>query len=62
VIYETFLGGESAGAAHHVRNPAYLLEPGELPRLFPALKTIHYEEHRSPSGGMARLVAEKTDA
>jgi tellurite methyltransferase len=40
------------------RNPAYLLEPGELRNAFPELRTIFYRELRAGQG-IASLVAQK---
>lgn len=61
LLYETFTTGmrELPGGP---RNPAFLLEPGELPKLFPTLEVIEYWE--GCTGGdapasVARLAARK---
>lgn len=68
LAYETFTRHQLA-AGHGPRNPAFLLEPGELPRLFPGLEPLRHEEGwfdgvrpramarllaRRPGGGPAR--------
>jgi SAM-dependent methyltransferase len=61
LLYETFTLAQRELAAHP-RNPAFLLEPGELPRLFPALLVLRAEEARVAAPGpeaVARLVARK---
>jgi hypothetical protein len=48
--------------AQHPSNPAFLLEPGELVRLFPGLQVLRAEEAlvRAPAPeAVARLVARK---
>lgn len=58
LIYETFVaGGASAGG--HCRNPAYLLQPGELPRLFADLEILATSEVDLPGRRVARLVGQK---
>jgi SAM-dependent methyltransferase len=61
LLYETFTR-EHTELAQHPRNPAFLLEPGELAGLFPALVTLRAEEVRVSAPGaeaVARLVARK---
>ena len=61
LLYETFTL-DHREIAQHPRNPAFLLEPGELPRLFAALETLRAEEARvsAPAAeAVARLVARK---
>src|SRR5262245_54097333 len=61
LLYETFTR-DHREIAQHPRNPAFLLEPGELPRLFAALETLSAEEVRvgAPApAALARLVARK---
>jgi SAM-dependent methyltransferase len=61
LVYETFTLHHRE-LAEHPRNPAFLLEPGELPRLFPGLEVLGYEEAvvRAPTPrAVARLVARK---
>jgi SAM-dependent methyltransferase len=61
LLYETFTL-QHREVAQHPRNPAFLLEPGELAKLFPGLETLRYEEAlvRAPRAeAVARLVARK---
>jgi len=61
LLYETFTRRHRE-LAEHPRNPAFLLEPGELPLLFGALETIRAEEAlvQAPAPeAVARLVARK---
>lgn len=57
LIYETFLRSELDRPSGHVRNPAFTLEPGELPRLYPELIVEEYHETDSADGAVAQLVA-----
>lgn len=61
LLYETFtLAQRTLGGGP--RNPAFLLEPGELPRLFAALRVARAEEgvYAEPhASALARLVAAK---
>ena len=61
LLYETFTRKQRE-IAEHPRNPAFLLEPGELPRLFAGLETVRAEEAlvEAPAPeAVARLVARK---
>jgi hypothetical protein len=61
LLYETFTR-EHRQIAQHPSNPAFLLEPGELAALFPALVTLSAEEARVSAPApeaVARLVARK---
>jgi len=61
LVYETFTVHQRE-VAQHPRNPAFLLEPGELPRLFAGLEVLRSEEAivRAPQPeAIARLVARK---
>ena len=61
LLYETFTRKQRE-IAEHPRNPAFLLEPGELPELFSALETLRAEEAlvQAPAAeAVARLVARK---
>jgi SAM-dependent methyltransferase len=61
LLYETFTV-RHRDVAQHPRNPAFLLEPGELVRLFPGLEPLHAEEAlvQAPAPeAVARLVARK---
>jgi len=61
LLYETFTVHHKE-VAQHPRNPAFLLEPGELIRLFPGLEVLRAEEAlvQAPAPeAVARLVARK---
>jgi SAM-dependent methyltransferase len=61
LLYETFTLHQRE-LAQHPRNPAFLLESGELPRLFPGLAVLRAEEAlvSAPAPeALARLVARK---
>ena len=61
LLYETFTQ-EHRQLAEHPKNPAFLLEPDELSRLFSALVTLRAEEARVSAPApeaVARLVARK---
>jgi 2-polyprenyl-3-methyl-5-hydroxy-6-metoxy-1,4-benzoquinol methylase len=57
LLYKTYVRDE-ASSSSTPRNPAHLLEPGELPRLFPGLRVLHYRESRERRA-VAELVATK---
>jgi SAM-dependent methyltransferase len=57
LIYQTFLV-EQANQEGGPRNPAYLLQHGELPRAFRALRILHYREN-TDGNATAELVAQK---
>src|SRR5262249_331518 len=44
LIYETFTTAHLSRADAHMKNPAFALTPGELPRLFPQLDVVAYSE------------------
>jgi len=59
LLYETFTTRQRALGRGPTRD-AFLLEPGELPGLFPALERLHHDEAEargSPPEATARLVA-----
>jgi SAM-dependent methyltransferase len=61
LLYETFTLHQRE-IARHPKNPAFLLEPGELPRLFPKLEVLRAEEVlvQAPAAeALARLVARR---
>ena len=61
LLYETFTTHQR-DLGQGPRNPAFLLEPNELPKLFAALRPIAYEEVVSdgpPAAALARLAARK---
>ncbi len=57
LLYETFLAGESAPGTPHVQNPAFLLQSGELPKMFHQLQVLAYDEATLGSVRLARLAA-----
>jgi SAM-dependent methyltransferase len=57
LIYETFTVSHVARPESHMKNPAFALEPGELPRLFPQLDVVSYVECSLADRDVARLVA-----
>jgi SAM-dependent methyltransferase len=61
LLYETFTTHQR-DLGQGPRNPAFLLEPKELPRLFAALQPIAYEEvvrEGPPAAALARLAARR---
>jgi len=56
LLYETFTT-EQLELDGGPRNPAFLLEPGELPTLFPGLEVLSFQEGRSGGAAHARLFA-----
>ena len=61
LLYETFTK-QQREIARHPSNPAFLLEPGELPRLFPGFSVLRAEEAHVTMPrpeAVARLVARK---
>ena len=56
LLYETFTTGqlELGGGP---RNPSFLLEPGELPELFPSLEIVSFQEGHNENAVTARLLA-----
>lgn len=60
LIVETFTTAHlqlvAAGRAHGPRNPAYMLDPGELPRLVAPLRVDEYAEVEAIDGPGARAV------
>jgi SAM-dependent methyltransferase len=61
LVYETFTIHQRE-VAYGPRNPAFLLRPGELPRLFPGLEVLELEEGWTAGArpeALARLVAQR---
>jgi SAM-dependent methyltransferase len=58
LLYETFLAVETPRTDRPIHNPAYLLNPGELLRLFASLRVVEYEEVIGRQEGVARLAAD----
>jgi len=64
LLYETFTWSQRE-LGHGPRNPAFLLQPGELPALFPGLRTAQHWEGLGggePPDALARLAARKPTA
>lgn len=59
LIYETFAQAHLDRPENHLRNPAFTLAPGELPAMFPQLRTVDDREVDLPDRNVARLVAER---
>jgi 2-polyprenyl-3-methyl-5-hydroxy-6-metoxy-1,4-benzoquinol methylase len=53
LIYRTFCASPTGSTTH---SPAFVLQPGELPRLFPHLATVSYDETFSGAEYYARFV------
>ncbi len=56
LIYETFL--KKQNAVDRYRNPAFLLDDGELLSLFPGFEPIYYEEGMHDRSGKPRITAQ----
>ncbi len=61
LIYETFTTAHTRLPDSHMKNPAFALESGELPRLFPRLAIASYAECALPDRDVARFVGVKRD-
>lgn len=59
LIYETFVVGQCERTDNHLQNGAFVLKSGELPLLFPSLKTAFYAEEHLSDRTVARLLAVK---
>lgn len=59
LVYETFTTAHLERTDSRMKNPAFALLPGELPRLFPELKPISYSEVVLADRTVARLVAQR---
>jgi 2-polyprenyl-3-methyl-5-hydroxy-6-metoxy-1,4-benzoquinol methylase len=59
LIYETFTVSHVARPDGRMKNPAFALEPGELPRLFPQFEIVSSDECALADRDVARLVATK---
>ena len=58
LVYETFLVGQAERG--HPRNPAFLLEPGELLRLVHPLEVLRSREGDFDGAMLASVVARRT--
>jgi tellurite methyltransferase len=59
LIYETFTTAHLARPSSRMKNPAFALERGELPRLFPQFEVVSYAECSLADRDVARLVCKK---
>ena len=59
MIYETFTTAHINRPDSHMKNPAFALQPQELPRLFQQLDVISYAECALADRDVARLMATK---
>lgn len=57
LIYESFTVAHINRPDSHMKNPAFALQPGELPRLFPQFEVVSYSECALVDRDIARLVA-----
>lgn len=63
VIYETYtFENLDVPGAHGPRNKEYLLEPGELRKMFADFEIVHYSETRNKEKAVASLIARKPRA
>jgi 2-polyprenyl-3-methyl-5-hydroxy-6-metoxy-1,4-benzoquinol methylase len=60
LIYETFTVAHIDRPGSHMKNPAFALQPGELPRLFPQFEVVSFTECALADRDVARLVAVKS--
>jgi hypothetical protein len=59
LIYEAFTTAHLARGDSHMKNPAFALAPGELPRLFATLHAISAVEVDLPDRAVARFVGQR---
>jgi tellurite methyltransferase len=59
LVYETFTTAHLQRPESHMKNPAFALTPGELPRMFPDCKTLSYSECALSNRDVARFMAQK---
>ncbi|MFN0055500.1 MAG: class I SAM-dependent methyltransferase [Planctomycetales bacterium] len=62
LLYETFTRSHLDRPDSHLKNPAYALQPGELPRLFPTLVATCSDELALPDRNVARMAARRPSA
>lgn len=60
LFYETFLRAHLDRPDSHLRNPAFALEPDELPQLFSELDVVEYREIELPDHTVARFVGRRS--
>jgi tellurite methyltransferase len=61
LIYETFSEGQLQRPDGHIRNPAFTLAPGELPKLFPEFNVVDYREECLDTRTVQRLLARRME-
>ena len=59
LVYETFGPGLCDRHDNHLKNPAFVLAPGELRSLYNELELVRYEEVELPDRCVGRLVARR---
>lgn len=59
LLYETFVRGQLDRPDNHLKNPAFVLDTGELPRLFSGLRDDFYSEIELAERTVARFVGRK---
>ncbi|MFT5328786.1 MAG: tellurite methyltransferase [Planctomycetaceae bacterium] len=59
LIYETFAAGQLDRPDGHIRNPAFTLAPGELPKLFPDFDVISFREDTFNDRTVQRTLARR---
>lgn len=61
IVYETFVTGQMSRSDNHLTNPDFVLKSGELPTLFPELRTLAYAEESLTDRTVARWVGIKPE-
>jgi len=61
IVYETFVAGQMSRSDNHLTNPDFVLKSGELPTLFPELRTLAYTEESLTDRTVARWVGIKPE-
>jgi tellurite methyltransferase len=59
LIYETFAAGQLDRPGSHIRNPAFTLQPGELPTLFTDFDIVEFREDALADRTVQRLLARR---
>ena len=59
LVYETFGPGQCDRHDNHLKNPDFVLAPGELRSLYNELELVRYEEVELPDRCVGRLVARR---
>ncbi len=61
LLYETYTLDQLKIPGNHMKNPDYLLRPGELLMMFPGLRVRAYRDISQPDRAVASLAAEKVE-